>query len=69
MVTWVEWSNKKVVCQNKWNIDVYRYKSSIFAKMSSFGVQEELIYFICQNILGREKGKERRNKKRDGKTI
>jgi len=40
-----------------------------FAKMSSFGVQEELIYFICQNILGREKGKERRNKKGEGKTI
>jgi hypothetical protein len=40
-----------------------------FAKMASLGVQEELIYFICQNILGREKGKERRNKKEEGKTI
>jgi hypothetical protein len=40
-----------------------------FAKMASFGVQEELIYFICQNILGREKGKERRNKKEERKTI
>jgi hypothetical protein len=26
-----------------------------FAKMASLGVQEELIYFICQNILGRGK--------------
>jgi len=40
-----------------------------FAKMASFGVQEQLIYFICQNILGREKGKERRNKKEERKTI
>jgi hypothetical protein len=40
-----------------------------FAKMASFGVQEELIYFICQNILRREKGKERRNKKEERKTI
>jgi hypothetical protein len=27
-----------------------------FAKMASFGVQEEPIYFICQNISGKEEG-------------
>jgi hypothetical protein len=31
-------------------------------------VQGELIYFICQNILGRWRGKERRNKKGGGKS-
>jgi hypothetical protein len=30
-------------------------------------VQGELIYFICQNILGRWRGKERQNKKEEGK--
>jgi hypothetical protein len=35
-----------------------------FAKMSSCGVQEELIYFICQNILGRGKEKGRIEQKR-----
>jgi hypothetical protein len=30
-------------------------------------VQGELIYFICQNILGRWRGKERWNKKGGGK--
>jgi hypothetical protein len=35
-----------------------------FAKMSVCGVQEELIYFVCQNILGRGKGKGRIEQKR-----
>jgi hypothetical protein len=30
-------------------------------------VQGELIYFICQNILGRWRGKERQNRKRGRK--
>ena len=33
-------------------------------KISLRGVQEELIYFICQNILGRGKGKGRIEQKR-----
>jgi hypothetical protein len=45
-----------MVCNIHLSLNLWKYKD-----------QGELIYFICQNILGRWRGKERRNKKGGGK--
>jgi hypothetical protein len=40
---------------------------ALWSKSAGQKLQGKLIYFICQNILRRGKGKERRNKKGGGK--